>query len=196
MKGIILSAGKGTRLYPATKPVCKPLIPLYDKPLIYYPLDVLLRAGITEILIIVPAGPAAALEQLFRDSSSLGISISYKGRRLEGMRTLYRRKDFIGEMMCLVLGDNVFYGPDWTTALVRPGKTIQGLRFSDTMWRTPDPLVLLSLMGMEGSCLWRKSRSSPGQLHSARSIFLRQQGGRNSPPLSPRRRRVGNPRST
>ena len=78
MKGIILAAGKGTRLYPITKPVCKPLLPVYDKPLIYYSISVLMRAGIRDILIIVPENYTGAFEDLLGDGSHLGIHIHYK----------------------------------------------------------------------------------------------------------------------
>ena len=77
MKGIVLAAGKGTRLYPMTKPVCKPLLPVYDKPLIYYPIAILMQAGISEILVIVPPNETATFTALLGDGSQYGLKISY-----------------------------------------------------------------------------------------------------------------------
>ena len=113
MKGIILAAGKGTRLYPMTKPVCKPLLPIYDKPMIYYPLAVLQHAGIKDVLIIVPPYDLEQFERLFGDGSSLGMNISYKEQFVQrGIADAFIvGEEFIGDdSVCLVLGDNVFYG--------------------------------------------------------------------------------------
>ena len=112
MKGIILAAGKGTRLYPATIPVCKPLITVYDKPLIYYPLSVLMLAGIRDILVIVPPGDLEPFIRLLDDGEELGINISYKEQKVQrGIADAFivgRR--FIGnDSVCLALGDNIFY---------------------------------------------------------------------------------------
>lgn len=112
MKGIILAAGKGTRLYPATIPVCKPLITVYDKPLIYYPLSLLIKMGIRDVLIIVPPGDMEPFIRLFDDGEQLGLNISYKEQKVQrGIADAFIvGKRFIGnDSVCLALGDNIFY---------------------------------------------------------------------------------------
>lgn len=112
MKGIILAAGKGTRLYPMTKPVCKPLLPVYDKPLLYYPLAVLMQAGIRDILIIIPPGEEESFVSLLGDGSHLGVHIEYKVQTVaRGIADAFLvGEEFIGnDSVCLLLGDNIFY---------------------------------------------------------------------------------------
>ncbi len=114
MKGIILAAGRGTRLYPVTLPVCKPLVPVYDKPLIYYPLTVLMKAGIRDILIITPPNETLPFTNLLGDGTSLGINITYKEQAVQrGIADAFIiGADFIGDdSVALALGDNIFYGP-------------------------------------------------------------------------------------
>ena len=124
MKGIILAAGKGTRLYPATIPVCKPLITVYDKPLIYYPLSLLIMAGIKDVMIIVPPGDMEPVIRLLDDGEELGINIYYKEQKVQrGIADAFLvAKRFIGnDTVCLALGDNIFY-----SASVAPGKADAG----------------------------------------------------------------------
>lgn len=112
MKGIILAAGKGTRLYPMTKPVCKPLLPVYDKPLIYYPLSVLIQSGITDIMVIIPDGEEDTFERLLGDGSAWNVHISYAVQKVpRGIADAFLvAEEFIaGDPVCLVLGDNIFY---------------------------------------------------------------------------------------
>jgi len=114
MKGIILAAGKGTRLYPVTKPICKPLLPVYDKPMIYYPLSVLMSAGIREVLVITPPDDTKPFEDVLGDGSELGIRIVYKEQKVQrGIADAFLiGEEFIGDdSVCLALGDNIFYGP-------------------------------------------------------------------------------------
>lgn len=127
MKGIILAAGKGSRLYPMTRPVCKPLLPVYDKPMIYYPLAVLLEAGIRDILIIIPPGEEGPFYRLLGSGGRLGVNITYEVQEVaRGIAdALLIGSQFIGnDDVCLVLGDNIFYSPKFSgylnKALQRP----------------------------------------------------------------------------
>ena len=129
MKGIILAAGKGTRLYPITRPVCKPLLPVYDKPMIYYPLNLLMTAGIRDILVIVPPDDQEPFVSLLGDGSKYGVRISYIEQKVQrGIADAFIiGADFIGnDSVCLALGDNIFYGPGFRRKLRSAMKNTEG----------------------------------------------------------------------
>lgn len=139
MRGIILAGGKGTRLYPITLSLSKQLLPIYDKPMIYYPLSVLLLAGIREILIISTPRDLEDYRELLGDGKRLGIRLEYKAQeRPRGLADAFLLgEEFIGtESVCLILGDNIFYGQDFSAMLRRAidgldGATIFGYPVKD-----------------------------------------------------------------
>ena len=139
MKGIILAGGSGTRLYPVTKSISKQIIPVYDKPMVYYPLSVLMLAGIKDILIISTPQDIHLYQNLFEDGGSLGINIEYAIQPSpDGLAQAFTiGEDFIGsDSVCMILGDNIFYGYDFSRSLreaatLKDGATVFGYYVND-----------------------------------------------------------------
>jgi glucose-1-phosphate thymidylyltransferase len=129
MKGIVLAGGRATRLYPITKGVCKQMLPIYDKPMVYYPLSVLMLAGIRDILIISTPKDLPRFEDLLGDGSDLGLRLSYQVQEKPAgiAQSFLLGEDFIGrDSVSLILGDNIFYGSDMTGILAKAARLKDG----------------------------------------------------------------------
>lgn len=158
MKGIVLAGGSGTRLYPITKGVSKQLLPIYDKPMVYYPISVLMQAGIREILVISTSDDLPSFRRLLGDGSDLGVRFEYTVQPSpDGLAQAFLiGRDFIGDDdVCLVLGDNIFHGADFVRLLEEAVRTVREERKATVFgYRVDDPERYgVAEFDREGNCL-------------------------------------------
>ncbi|MBQ3257705.1 MAG: glucose-1-phosphate thymidylyltransferase RfbA [Oscillospiraceae bacterium] len=167
MKGIVLAGGKGTRLYPITKCCYKPLLPVYDKPMIYYSLSVLMRAGIRDILIITPPDGEEPFRQLLGDGSRWGISISYKQQMVQrGIADAFIvGEEFIGkDSVCLILGDNIFDGPGFSIDLRKAVRNKTGATVFGYYVEDPRPFGVVEI-GRDGKAISIEEKPAEPKSH-------------------------------
>lgn len=158
MKGIVLAGGAGTRLYPITKGVSKQLLPIFDKPMIYYPVSTLMQAGIRDILIISTPEDLPGFRRLLGDGSDYGVAFSYAEQPSpDGLAQAFIiGKDFIGDdSVCLVLGDNIFHGPDFSLVLKEAVRDAEDRKMATVFgyWVKDPERYGVALLDSDGKCL-------------------------------------------
>jgi glucose-1-phosphate thymidylyltransferase len=175
MKGIILAGGSGTRLYPLTMHISKQLLPVYDKPMIYYPLSALMLAGIREILVITTPHDAPLFERLLGDGAQWGLTLSYVQQpRPEGIAQAFLLdRDFVGDSPCaLVLGDNLFFGHDFATRVKEAAQITEGARVFAYRVRDPERYGVVEFDAAKRAISIEEKPARPKSHHAVTGLYF------------------------
>jgi glucose-1-phosphate thymidylyltransferase len=179
MKGIILAGGSGTRLYPITKAISKQIMPIYDKPMIYYPLSVLMLAGIKDILIITTPEDSAQFQRLLGDGSAVGCNFNYAVQAVPNglAQAFVIGEQFVGnDKVALILGDNIFYGSGFSK-LVQSFNDVDGAAIFAYEVNDPERYGVVEFdENFKALSIERKPKAAKIKLRRSRFIFLRQRG--------------------
>ena len=182
MKGIVLAGGAGSRLYPATRGVSKQLLPIYDKPMIYYPLSVLMLAGIREILIITTPEDLGSFKRLLGNGERFGLALSFAVQpKPDGLAQAFLiGAEFVGtDSVCLVLGDNIFYGPRFSPVLRAAASRSKGATIFGYQVKDPERFGVVAFDAKQRAMSIEEK--SEVQLCCDGSVFLWQRGARHRP---------------